>query len=174
MACPQLSTFDSGLSTMKTSDAGKARIKQLETCRLTAFWDVNGYSIGWGEHGVPEGTVWTQEYADQRFAQRIDHIDCVIDAQVSVPLTQNQRDALASFIYNVGDGSARAGTGFVGSTLLRKLNKSDYRAAADEFLRWCHAGSQVNTALLERRALESNLFLTPDSGPMVSDVEIAT
>ena len=33
------------------SGKGKRFIKNKETCVLTAYWDSNGYSIGWGHHG---------------------------------------------------------------------------------------------------------------------------
>ena len=33
------------------SNIGKQFIKNQETCVLTAYWDSNGYSIGWGHHG---------------------------------------------------------------------------------------------------------------------------
>ena len=33
------------------SNIGKQFIKDQEKCVLTAYWDSNGYSIGWGHHG---------------------------------------------------------------------------------------------------------------------------
>ena len=33
------------------SKIGKEHIKDHEKCVLTAYWDLNGYSIGYGHHG---------------------------------------------------------------------------------------------------------------------------
>ncbi len=72
-------------------------------------------------------------------------------AKVTLFLTQNQIDALCSFIYNIG------GDGFSGSTLLKKINSG---ASCDEikaqFLRWKNAGGKP--ILLNRRIRESNLY----------------
>ncbi len=80
-----------------------------------------------------------------------------IDACVTVLLTENQRAALLDFIYNVGEGAFRT------STLRRKLQEGDYAGAADEFVRWDHAGGRVVPGLLRRRLAEQALFETPDN-----------
>lgn len=72
--------------------------------------------------------------------------------QVRVPLTQNQVDALASFIYNVGGGN------FSRSTLLQQLNAGKFQAATAEFGRWIYAGGRVQPGLVTRRAAEAALF----------------
>lgn len=45
---------------------------------------------------------------------------------VTVPLTQQQADALGAFTFNVGPGSKRRGVGFAGSKLLETLNRGEY------------------------------------------------
>lgn len=75
--------------------------------------------------------------------------------RIRVPLTQNQIDAIASFVYNVGV------TNFLNSTMLRMLNAGDYRGAADQFPRWNRAGGKVFNGLVRRRAEERELFLRP-------------
>ncbi len=72
---------------------------------------------------------------------------------VTVPLTANQRAALISFVFNIGTEA------FQQSRLLRKLNTRDYQGAADELLRWDHAGGKVLPGLSKRRAAERALFL---------------
>jgi lysozyme len=79
-----------------------------------------------------------------------------IHKNVTVPINQNQFDALVSFVYNVGAGN------FAKSTLLKKLNKADYQGAADEFLRWNKAGGKVLNGLTRRRDAERALFLTKE------------
>ncbi len=46
---------------------------------------------------------------------------------MAVPLNQNQFDALVSLTYNIGTGA------FNKSTVVKKLNASDIRGAADQF-----------------------------------------
>lgn len=77
----------------------------------------------------------------------------VIDL-VEVPLSANQFDALVSFVFNVGWRK------FAGSTLLKKLNATDYDGAAAEFLRWKYANGKVINGLLRRRTAEKKLFET--------------
>lgn len=72
---------------------------------------------------------------------------------ITVPVTQNQLDALVSFAYNLGVGSLS------GSTLLKLLNAGDYAAASKHFLAWSHAGGVVIAGLLRRRQAEQALFL---------------
>lgn len=72
---------------------------------------------------------------------------------VKVKLTQNQFDALVSFVYNVGVGAFRT------STLLRKLNNGDYVGAAAEFKRWKFGGGKELPGLVRRRKAEEQLFL---------------
>jgi lysozyme len=43
---------------------------------------------------------------------------------------------------------------------LRELNAKHYRAAADQFLKWDHAGGRVLLGLTRRRQTERLLFLS--------------
>ncbi|MVT06068.1 hypothetical protein CD006_26365 [Enterobacter sp. 10-1] len=78
--------------------------------------------------------------------------EACISANVNVPLTQNQFDALVSFIFNLGCGH------FSTSTLLRKLNARDYSGAAEEFPRWVKAGGIIMPGLVRRRQYEYELL----------------
>lgn len=71
-----------------------------------------------------------------------------------VDLTQGMLDALVSFSYNVGTEK----DGLKTSTLLRKLNLSDYDGAAREFDRWIHGDGKVLPGLVIRRNKEEALF----------------
>lgn len=75
-----------------------------------------------------------------------------VNQRVRVPLTQQQFDALVSFVFNLGAGS------FSRSALLQKLNNQDYTGAGNEFLRWTHAGGKVVPGLVRRREAEKALF----------------
>lgn len=75
-----------------------------------------------------------------------------VQESVEVKLTDEQFGALTSFVFNVGAGNFRR------STLLRKLNRSQYSSASQEFSRWNMAGGQVLDGLRIRRACEAALF----------------
>lgn len=77
----------------------------------------------------------------------------VLDLYVKVPLTDCQRAALASFVYNVGEGA------FYGSTMLKRLNARDYAGAANWFPKWNIGGGRVLPGLVRRRATERAMFL---------------
>ena len=75
---------------------------------------------------------------------------------VKVHLGQNQEKALADLVYNIG------GDAFAKSTLLKKLNSGDFAGAADQFQYWNHAHHRTIQALTDRRAMERDMFRTPD------------
>lgn len=68
-----------------------------------------------------------------------------IDRYVTAPLTDGQRVALASFIYNVGVGKFRK------STLLKLINAGKMPASCKEYPRWIRAGGEVLPGLRDRR-----------------------
>ncbi|ECI2457664.1 lysozyme [Salmonella enterica subsp. enterica] len=144
---------------MKTGSEGISLIKQFEGCRLNAYPDpaTGGapWTIGYGHTGndVRPGMVWTQVQADSALISDLAQCERAISRLVKVTLTQNQFDALVSFVFNVGSGNLQS------STLLRKLNSGDYRGAADEFPRWNKADGKVMAGLTKRRAAERELFL---------------
>jgi lysozyme len=72
---------------------------------------------------------------------------------VAVPISQTQYDRLVSFTFNVGVAN------FKSSTLLRKLNAGECRAAAEEFLRWTKARGQTLKGLVLRRQRDRDAFI---------------
>lgn len=130
-------------------------IKDHEALRLTAYLPTKNdvWTIGYGHtKGVKEGMVITEAQAEKFLREDIAWVEDVIDSTVKVPLTQNQRDALGSLIFNIG------GTAFANSTVLRKLNEKDYSGAADAFLMWCKQKGVVLKGLVRRREQERKLF----------------
>lgn len=79
-----------------------------------------------------------------------------INRGVVVQLSQNQFDALVSFVFNVG------GPKFRGSTLLKLVNSKQFKKAANEFVKWnkVTVGSKkiVVPGLRNRRIAEKRLF----------------
>jgi lysozyme len=139
-------------------------IKTFEGCRLKAYRDPgssNGLpiTIGWGSTMRRDGTRFilgdtiTQEQADELlYWEVISKARIVESLTYKCTVTQNQFNALVSFVYNVGVGN------LANSTLLKKINLND-PTAADEFLRWNKVGSKVLKGLTLRREAERNLYL---------------
>jgi lysozyme len=82
------------------------------------------------------------------------HAFAAVDRRARVELPPPTRAALASFVYNVGEGA------FARSTLLRKLNARDLRGACNELSRWVYAGGRKLNGLIKRRATERELCLS--------------
>jgi len=136
------------------SERAVALVKKFEGCKLKAYLcPAQIPTIGFGHtHGVKLGDRCTQEQADKWLLSDLNATERTINEFVTVKITQNQRDALASFIYNVGPGA------FKNSTLARKLNNGDYTGAAAEFAKWTKAGGRTLPGLISRRAAERALF----------------
>lgn len=145
---------------MKLSDKGVALIKREEGEKLAAYADSVGVlTIGVGHTGtvsgkpITRGMSITQNKSTELLLSDLAWVEASINKSVKVPLSQNQYDALCSFVFNVGKSA------FENSTLLKKLNAGDYASAADQLLQWKRAGNIPNL-LLPRRKRERELFLT--------------
>jgi lysozyme len=149
---------------MKVSQQGLELIKAFEGFRSRAYQDVVGvWTIGYGTtrvDGQPvcQGMVCTREQAEEWLRKDVDKYLQEVSALINpkIKLTQNQIDAIASLVYNIGVGN------FSRSTLLRLINAGDMEGAAKQFLRWNKAGGRVVEGLTRRRQAEAELFLTPD------------
>lgn len=150
---------------MKTSQNGINMIKAFEGLHkvksdgnVRSYRDPAGrWTIGYGHtRGVKSGMVITPEEAEEFLSQDLVETEEVVERLVKVDLTQNQFDALVSFVFNLGQGNFRS------STLLRKLNREEYDSAAEEFIKWNKARVQGELkplpGLTRRRAAESALF----------------
>jgi lysozyme len=87
-------------------------------------------------------------------AHDLKKFEAAVNNAVTVPLNQNQFDALVSLAYNIGTNA------FSKSTLVKKLNANDIRGAADQFDVWVNAGGKRMQGLVNRRAKEKALFLS--------------
>lgn len=144
-----------GLSATPTGIRDIELIKESEGLRLKAYLPTPNdvYTIGYGHtKTAKKGMVITLEGAEALLLHDLKWVETAIDMYVQVPLNQNQYDALASFIYNVG------GTAFRKSTMLRLLNASDYDGAAGQFPRWNKQKGKVLNGLTTRRQKEQTLF----------------
>ncbi|MEG8007437.1 lysozyme, partial [Listeria monocytogenes] len=82
-------------------------VRQFEGLRTTAYKCSAGvWTIGYGHtQQVKAGKVITKAQADAFLQLDISKADATIQRLVKVPINQNERDALASFIFNVGAGA---------------------------------------------------------------------
>lgn len=144
---------------MNISENGLELIKDFEGCKLTAYQDSVGvWTIGYGHTlNVKLGDIITDRTATVLLIEDLRSVELTLNMQVEPELSQNQYDALCSFIFNLGTHA------FHGSTLLKKLNRADFVAAADEILKWDKAGGVPLTGLTRRREAERTLFLKEKS-----------
>jgi lysozyme len=125
--------------------------------QLTAYQDPVGvWTIGYGHTGadVQPGLTITQEQASDLLLQDVAGAVAAVNRLVTVPLTQNQFDALVDFTFNVGQGNLAS------STLLRELNAGNTAGAAAQFLVWVYAKGVELPGLVTRRQAEAALFQT--------------
>ncbi|POO56276.1 lysozyme [Agrobacterium rosae] len=146
---------------MPINNASLDLIKSFEGLKLTAYLcPANVPTIGYGTtKGLTRADVGrktlTEAEATRLLLEDVARFEKAVDKLVKVKLTENQRGALVSFTYNLGEGN------FGSSTLLKKVNAGDSKAAQSEFSKWDKAGGKVLAGLTRRRAAEAALFSTP-------------
>ena len=139
---------------MNIGQRGIEIIKHFEGCELEAYKCPAGvWTIGYGHiKGVSQGMSITQEQAEQMLLDELKEYENYINELVVVDLSQNQFDALVSWVYNLGPANLKS------STLLKVLNSGDYAGVPEQIERWNKAGGKVLEGLIRRRLAESSLF----------------
>jgi lysozyme len=150
---------------MRISDAGIRFLKEREKFMPQMYNDQAGHcTIGYG-HLVHFGPIDGRE-SEKMFAKGMTEHEahCLllddiktkaenyVNSGLEISLPQNQFDALICLAFNIG------GAAFMGSTLLKHLNRGEMEAAALEFRRWNRAGGAVSAGLVKRRQLEEEMF----------------
>jgi len=143
---------------MKTSNKGVEFIKRHEGFVPHAYKCPAGvWTIGYGHTGgVNSGDVITKQEGEQFLRMDLGTAERAVNKQ-NLNLTQNQFDALVSFVFNVGTGN------FGSSTLLRKLKvDTNDPTIANEFRKWNKARQngilRVLQGLVKRREEEAKLY----------------
>ena len=141
------------------STSGMALICGFEGLKLKAYDDgVGVWTIGFGTTIYPngikvrKGDTCTEAQAKAYMADDLKKFESAVNSAVTVPINQNQFDALVSLTYNIGMGA------FKESTLLKKLNEADYKSASAQFAVWNKGGGKIMQGLVNRRAEERKLF----------------
>jgi len=156
--------------TKRIGSKGIRLIKAAEGLRLKPYLCSAGVpTIGYGSTGKDitlDMAPITESEAERLLRCGLSQVRKTLSQDVSVSLNQNQYDALASLIYNIGSGNFRS------STLRMKLNRGDYLGAENEFWKWRRAKGVIINGLVKRRELERQLFaaqVVDDSIEVVRD-----
>jgi len=137
------------------SQSGLHLTEQFEGDVLKSYQDTGGvWTIAYGHTGpdVVAGMTCTQLQAVAWLTQDIAWAEREVNKLVTIPLNQDEFDALVDFTFNCGCGN------FDHSTLLAELNKGDLADAAKQFEVWCKCDGKVVAGLLRRRLAEEQLF----------------
>jgi lysozyme len=151
---------------MHISAEGLRLIEEFEGFSSRPYWDPYGrvWTRGYGEtEGIHQASPSiTQNTAQARLKQLVEaRYEWAIN-QLGVKLTQNQFDALCSFVWNLG-------TGIFTGHLRDALQHREWGTAAQIMLVYDHAGGQVLAGLQRRRQQEARLFLTSEPAYLPPD-----
>ncbi|MBI1274223.1 MAG: glycoside hydrolase family protein [Alphaproteobacteria bacterium] len=142
----------------RANEAGIALIREFEGLRLEAYLCPGGiFTVGYGHtRSARAGMKITRDQADALLDADLRVYEHAVARHVLVPLTDNQFAALVSFTFNVGI------TNFIGSKLLRLLNRGWYEQVPAQLSRWVHARGEAMGGLARRRRAEAMLWNTQD------------
>jgi lysozyme len=148
---------------MKVSDNCLQIIRKSEGFRAKPYHCPAGIpTIGYGSTRYADGTPVkmtdppiSEDKAEEIMRGTLGQYEDAVNRYVTVPINQNQFDALVDFAYNAGAQNLRT------STLLKLLNQGDYAGAASQFGKWVYGGGEKLDGLVTRRDSERALFETP-------------
>ena len=148
----------------QASRAALEMIERFEGYRRTAArLDDGRWTIGYGHTKTTRPGVEVSEAdAEALLIYDLMEVSGALNEWVYTPLSQNQFDALCSFVFNIGTENFRH------SSVLRRLNEGALLQAACAMEMWRRVDFEgepiVLDALVRRRAAEKALFLTPLHG----------
>ena len=158
---------------MITSEKGIKLIKHFEGCHLKPYLcPALLWTVGYGHVLYPEQNRlplaqrksynlkiehfrnWEQSEVDALLKQDLQRFERGVLRYITVPLKQNEFDALVSFSFNLGLGTLQR------SSIRSKLNRGDKEGAIETLLKYCRAGGKILKGLQRRRAAEADLFFS--------------
>jgi lysozyme len=139
------------VAALSLSAAALVGLALHEGYRENAYIPVPGDvpTIGFGTtQDVELGDKTTPERALVRLLKDANKFESSVQSCVKVPLYQYEYDAYVSLTYNIGPRA------FCGSTLVKRLNQSDYSGACLEILKWDKFKGKPLPGLTKRRQEE--------------------
>lgn len=143
------------MTALRMSADGRARLMQREGVRTRAYRDSKGiWTIGVGHTAnagppIPKpGMAITREEVDELLSRDLVRYENIVNRNVRVPLTQGQFDALVSICFNVETALSPK------STIVKRLNKGDYRGAAKAIMLY-----NKPPEIIDRRESEQQQFI---------------
>ena len=134
------------------------KIKEFEGCMLQACQDAAGvWTIGYGHtYNVRQGDTISQWFADDMLREDLENVERQLmelhDPEV-LHMTQQQLDAVVSFVFNLGIKRWQY------STLRRLIMlKKPKGVIQKEWMRWVKAGDKRLNGLVKRREWECRRF----------------
>ena len=142
---------------MHISPIGMSLIKRFEGFSAVPYLcPARIWTIGYG-HVLQPTERHTLTQVDSAMAERLLMKDVCFAEQavrqyISVPLGQNQFDALVSFTFNAGAGALQR------SALRRVINRGEEGEVAHQWMRWVWGGGRKLSGLVARREAELIVF----------------
>ncbi len=112
-------------------------------------------TIGYGhvvQAGEKIGNTITLTQAETLLKADAAHAARAVSEAVTVGLTQAQRDALTSFVFNIGASA------FARSSLCQIINRGWHAEVPQQLLRWVYIQGKPSKGLVERRRVEGELY----------------
>lgn len=130
-------------------------IKAFEGYHPTAYSDPVGIlTVCYGHTGDVEQKTYTR--AECEALLKADTLNALngVNRSVNVKISNQERAAYTSFVFNVGEGA------FKKSTMLKKINSGDRVGACNELSKWVYARGIKFNGLVKRREAERKLCLS--------------
>lgn len=159
---------------MRVDVTGKAFIREMEAESFDLYSDLSGLPTIGIDHVLTKSermsgkimiaNQWvrydsglTDKQIDLLFDQDIDIVERTLNLIVGQPLSQDQFNALASFVFSVGTQA------FMNSSLLRELNAGHFEAVPQQWQRWIYDHGTKFKGLIKRRNAEIDLWSSGES-----------
>lgn len=137
----------------KEDDELISLIKRFENFSPTVYKCQAGVdTIGYGitDPEIVKRGILTEEEASEILKEEVNVHLSYVDSFVKKPITEQQRNALASFSFNCGDGSLKK--------IAARINNGKMKEAGDAILLYVYAKGKPSNGLKNRRKIEYQMF----------------
>lgn len=141
------------------SQSGIQMIKKFEGYTKDAKWDVRQYSSGWGTKGKP-GEKLSRAEAERRLVKELGEVAGWLEDNITTDLTQNQKDSLISFGFNLGVDDLDRLKGDINAGRFEKVAKR--MESFNKVLNEKTGKLEYSRGVHNRRIKEAKLFLDPN------------